>query len=97
MLTDRDRGTLERCIDHTKRTLPTIMSYIRTGPAKQKIPLKSEEDYALGMAHGFIISSFVHKYVATNYRFPTAEELNQGGEIVRNRSAELRNAIFESG
>ena len=97
MLSDRDRGSLERGIDDAKRTLPTIIKYVRTGPEKQKIPLKSEEDYALGMAHGMIMSSFVHKYVLRNYKFPSAEELFQGGEIIRNRSGELRNVIFETG
>lgn len=31
MINDNDRGILERCIDDAKRTLPTMVKYIRTG------------------------------------------------------------------
>jgi hypothetical protein len=94
MLDDKMRGALDQLIDQTTISFHTVMSFIRVD--KAEFYIQSESDYALGMAHGMILTGFLSDFKTHNNREPNQEEMIEVSKILFDRNKELREAIFKS-
>jgi hypothetical protein len=92
MLDDIMRRALDQLIDRTTLSFHTVMSSIRVD--KAEVHIQSESDYALGLAHGMILTGFLSDFKTHNNREPNQEEMIS--KILFDRNKELREAIFKS-
>jgi hypothetical protein len=53
--------------------------------------------YAIGLAHGMILTGFISDFKTHNKREPNQEEMIEVSKVLFNRTEELREAIFKSG
>jgi hypothetical protein len=65
MLDDKMRGALDQLIDRTTISFHTLMSSIRID--KVDFHIQNESDYAMGLAHGMIITGFISDF-KTHYK-----------------------------
>jgi hypothetical protein len=79
------REALDQLIDRTTISFHTIMSSIRIG--KTDFHIQSEPDYALGLAHGMILTGFISDSKTHYKREPNQEEMV---EVARFFSMELK-------
>jgi hypothetical protein len=70
------------------------MSSIRTDKADFQIV--NESDYALGLAHGMILTGFMSDFKDHNKREPNQEEMIEVSKVLFDRTEELREAILKS-
>jgi hypothetical protein len=94
MLDDNTKEALDQLINRTIISFHVIMSPIIIGKADFQI--QNESDYAIGLAHGMIITSFVSNFKTDNEREPNQEELVEVGKVLFSRTEELREAIIRS-
>jgi hypothetical protein len=94
MLDDIMRRALDQLIDRTTLSFHTVMSSIRVD--KAEVHIQSESDYALGLAHGMILTGFLSDFKTHNNREPNQEEMIEASKILFDRNKELREAIFKS-
>jgi hypothetical protein len=94
MLDDKMRGALDQLIDRTTISFHTLMSSIRID--KVDFHIQNESDYAMGLAHGMIITGFISDFKTHYKREPNQEEMSEVGRVLFNRTEELREAIFKS-
>jgi hypothetical protein len=73
MLDDKMRGALDQLIDRTTISFHTVMSSIQID--KADFHIQNEPDYALGLAHGVIITGFVSDSNTHNKREPNQKEM----------------------
>jgi hypothetical protein len=88
------REALDQLIDRTTISFHTIMSSIRIG--KADFHIQNEPDYALGLAHGMILTGFISDFKTHYKREPNQEEMVEVGKILFDRTEELREAILKS-
>src|SRR5215204_3321836 len=62
---------------------------------KVDFQIQNESDYAIGLAHGIIITGFVSHFNTYNKREPNQEELIEVSKVLSKRTAELREAVFK--
>jgi hypothetical protein len=60
MLEDKMREALDQPIDRTTISFHTIMSSLQIG--KADFHIQNESDYAIGLAHGMILTGFISIY-----------------------------------
>jgi len=94
MLDDIMRRALDQLIDRTTISFHAVMSSIRIEEAEFHI--QSESDYAIGLAHGMILTGFLSDFKTHNNREPNQEEMIEVSKILFDRNIELREAIFKS-
>jgi hypothetical protein len=94
MLDDNMRGVIDQLIVRTTISFHTLMSSIRVD--KAEFHIQSESDYAIGLAHGMILTSFLCGSKTHNNREPNQEEMIEASKILFDRTTELRQAIFKS-
>jgi hypothetical protein len=94
MLDDKMIGALDQLIDRTTISFHTLMSSIRID--KTEFHIQSESDYAIGLAHGMILTGFLSDFKTHNNREPNQEEMTEASKILFDRTIELREAIFKS-
>jgi hypothetical protein len=94
MLDENMRGALDQLIDRTIISFRTVMSSIRIDKADFQI--QNELDYALGLAHGMIITGFVSDFNTRNKREPNQEEMIEMSRVLSYRTEKLRKAIIKS-
>jgi hypothetical protein len=94
MLDDKMREVLDQLIDRTTISFHTVMSSIQIDKAEFQI--QSESDYAIGLAHGMILTGFLSDFKTHNNREPNQEEMTEASKILFDRTTELRQAIFKS-
>jgi hypothetical protein len=94
MLDDKMRGALDQLIDRTTVSFHALMSSIRID--KAEFHIQSESDYAIGLAHGMILTGFTSDFKAHNNREPNQEEIIEVSKVLFKRTKELREAIFKS-
>ena len=94
MLDDNTKEALDHLINRTIISFHAIMSPIIIGKADFQI--QNESDYAIGLAHGIIITGFVSHFNTYNKREPNQEELVEVGKVLFSRTEELREAIIRS-
>jgi hypothetical protein len=94
MLDDKMRGVLDQLIDRTTISFHTVMSSIRTD--KTDFHIQNEPDYALGLAHGTILTGFTSDFKSQYKREPNQEEMIEVSKILFDRTDELRKAILKS-
>jgi hypothetical protein len=94
MLDDKMRGVLTHLIDRTIISFHTVMSSIRID--KADFHIQNELDYALGLAHGMILTGFMSDFKDQNKREPNQEDMTEVGNVLFDRTDELRKAILES-
>jgi hypothetical protein len=68
MLDDKIRGALDQLIDRTTISFHSVMSSIRID--KADFDIQNESDYALGLAHGMILTGFMSDFKDHNKREP---------------------------
>jgi hypothetical protein len=95
MLDNRIRGALDQIIDQAVSSLPSVLPSLREG--KRDFHVENDTDYALGLAHGMITSSFLFIFNAFYNRQPTQAELIEVKNVFFIRTRELREAIFKGG
>jgi hypothetical protein len=88
MLDDKMRGVLDHLIFHT------LMSSIRID--KADFHVQNESDYAMGLAHGMILTGFISDFKTHYNREPNQEEMIEVSKVLLNRTRELREAISKS-
>jgi hypothetical protein len=88
------KGSLNRLIDRTTVSFHTVMSSLRID--KAYFHIQNEPDYALGLAHGMILTGFMSEFKDHNKREPNQEEMIEMSKVLFNRTKELREAIFKS-
>lgn len=88
------RGALNQLIDRTTVSFHTVMSSLRID--KSCFSIQNEPDYALGLAHGMILTGFMSEFKDHNKREPNQEEMIEMSRILFDRTKELREAIFKS-
>jgi hypothetical protein len=71
----------------------TVMSSIRTD--KADFHIQNELDYALGLTHGMILTSFMSEFKDHNMREPIQEEMTEVSKVLFDRTDELREAILK--
>jgi hypothetical protein len=94
MLDENMRRALDQLIDRTIISFHTVMSSIRIDKADFQI--QNESDYALGLAHGMIITGFVSDFNTRNKREPNQEEMIEMSRVLSHRTEKLRKAIIKS-
>jgi hypothetical protein len=94
MLDDKMKGVLNRLIDRTIISFHTVMSSIRID--KADFHIQNESDYALGLAHGLILTGFMSDFKNQYKREPNQGEMTEASKVLFNRTDELREAILES-
>ena len=94
MLDNIMRRTLDKLIDRTTISFPTVMSSIRID--KTDFHILNDSDYAIGLAHGMILTSFLSDFKTHNNREPNQEEMIKVGKVLFDRTTELRQAISKS-
>ena len=94
MLDENMRVAMNQLIDRTTVSFHTIMSSLRTD--KADFDIQNESDYAMGLAHGMILSGFMSDFKNHNRREPNQEEMIVASRILFDRNQELRKAILES-
>ena len=77
-------------INRTVISFHTVMSSIQTD--KADFHIQSESDYALGLAHGMILTGFMSDFKD----HPNQEEMTEVSEVLFERTDELREAILKS-
>jgi hypothetical protein len=82
MLDDEMREALDQLIDRTTISFHTVMFSIRID--KAEFHIQNESDYAIGLAHGMILTGFISDF-KTRYK-----------RVLFDRTDELREAIFKS-
>jgi hypothetical protein len=68
MLDNKMRETLDQLIGRTIISFHTVMSSLKTG--KADFHIQNELDYALGLAHGMILTGFMSDFKDHNKREP---------------------------
>jgi hypothetical protein len=71
-----------------------IMSSLRTDKADFRI--QNESDYAMGLAHGMILTGFISDFKDHEKREPNQEEMIEVGKVIFGRTEEIREAILKS-
>jgi hypothetical protein len=94
MLDENMRETLDQLINRTIISFHTVMSSIRID--KADFHIQNELDYALGLAHGMIVTGFVSDFNTQNKREPNQEEMIEVTEVLSDRTEELKEAIIKS-
>ena len=94
MLDDNMKGVLHQLIIRTTISFHALMSSIRID--KAEFHIHSESDYAIGLAHGMILTGFLSDFITHNNREPNQEEMIEASKILFDRTTELREAIFKS-
>ena len=94
MLDDKMRGALDQLIDRTTISFHTLMSSIRID--KADFHIQNESDYAMGLAHGMILTGFISDFKTHYNREPNQEEMIEVSKVLLNRTRELREAISKS-
>jgi hypothetical protein len=80
MLDDRMKGVLDHFIDRTTISFHTIMSSLRTGKAEFQI--QNESDYAIGLAHGMILTGFISDFKTRYKREPNQDETIEVSKVL---------------
>ncbi len=88
------REALNQLIDRTTVSFHTVMSSIRTDKADFQI--QNESDYAIGLAHGMILTGFMSDFKDYSKREPSQEEMIEVSKVLIDRNEELREAIRKS-
>jgi hypothetical protein len=94
MLDDKMREVIDQLIDRTTISFHVLISSIRVD--KAEFHIQSETDYAIGLAHGMILTDFLSDFKTHNNREPNQEEMIEASKILFDRTTELRQAIFKS-
>jgi hypothetical protein len=94
MLDDKMRRVLDQLIDRTTISFHTLMSSIRID--KADFHIQNESDYAMGLAHGMILTGFISDFKTHYNREPNQEEMIEVSKVLLNRTRELREAISKS-
>ena len=94
MLDDKMRVVLDHLIDRTTISFHTLMSSIRID--KADFHIQNESDYAMGLAHGMILTGFISDFKTHYNREPNQEEMIEVSKVLLNRTRELREAISKS-
>jgi hypothetical protein len=94
MLDDKMREVIDQLIDRTTISFHVLISSIRVD--KAEFHIQSETDYAIGLAHGMILTDFLSDFKTHNNREPNQEEMIEASKILFDRTTELREAIFKS-
>jgi len=93
-MSDENMKILNRLIDRTIISFHTVMSSIRTD--KADFHIQNEPDYALGLAHGMILTGFMSDFKDHNKRESNQEEMTEVSNVLFERTDELREAILKS-
>lgn len=94
MLDENMRGTLDQLINRTIISFHTVMSSLRID--KADFHIQNEPDYALGLAHGMILTGFMSEFKDHNKREPNQEEMIEMSKVLSDRTEELREVILRS-
>jgi hypothetical protein len=92
MLDAMNRGLLEKSIDEAKVVIPTGLMM-----AREISNTQYSEAYIMGAATGYILGKFLTLFHLVNDREPNNEESREMHEVIKNRKAELREAILKAG
>jgi hypothetical protein len=84
---------LHQLIDRTTVSFHTVTASLHTD--KADLHIQNESDYALGLAHGMILTGFMSDFKDHNKREPNQEDMIEVSKILFNRTEELRQAILE--
>ena len=88
------RGGIDQPIDRTTISFHTLMSSIRID--KADFHIQNESDYAMGLAHGMILTGFISDFKTCYRRETNQEEMIEVSKVLFDRTDELREAIFKS-
>jgi hypothetical protein len=94
MLDENMKEALNQLIDRTTVSFHTVMSSIQTD--KADFHIVNEWDYALGLAHGMILTGFMSEFKNQYKREPNQEEMTEVSKVLFERTDELREAILKS-
>jgi hypothetical protein len=94
MLDENMTEALNQLIDRTTISFHTVMSSIQTD--KADFHIVNEWDYALGLAHGMILTGFMSEFKNQYKREPNQEEMTEVSKVLFGRTDELRQAILKS-
>lgn len=99
VLTDEDRGALERAIDTAKSLhVPAWLQYFRDEDNKKHMQYQHAEDVVFGVAWGFVLASFLPTLMPKlQLGMLTQDDLNQVMKILHDRGDEIRDAIHKLG
>jgi hypothetical protein len=62
---------------------------------KADFHIQNESDYAIGLAHGMILTEFISEFKDHNKREPDQEEMIEASKILFERNEELRKSILK--
>ncbi len=88
------RGTLDQLTNRTIISFHTVMSSLRID--KVDFHIQNEPDYALGLAHGMILTGFMSEFKDHNKRERNQEEMIEMSKVLSDRTEELREVILSS-
>ena len=97
VLSNEERGHLEKSIDREISSLSTTISLARVARYNTQWQLKNDEDFALGWALGSIICDFSHNITNTRQVDPSQEDMDEAVEIITKRIREIKESIFKCG
>jgi hypothetical protein len=94
MLNESIKETINQLINRTTVSFHIIMPSLRTD--KSDFHIQNESDYAIGLAHGMILTEFISEFKDHNKREPNQEEMIEVSKILFERNEELRKSILKS-
>jgi hypothetical protein len=93
MLNKSMKEMLNQLINRITVSFRIIMPSLRKD--KADFHIQNESDYAIGLAHGMILSGFISEFKDHNKREPNQEEMIEVSKILFERNEELRESILK--
>jgi hypothetical protein len=94
MLNESMKEILNELINRTTISFHIVMPSLRSD--KADFHIQNESDYAIGLAHGMILTGFISEFKDHNKREPNEEEMIEVTKILFERNEELRKSILKS-
>lgn len=91
------RGVLEQIIDGLIRDIPNFIKIIYNPSEKAKLHIQNESDFLLGVSLGLLHQAFSNYFISAYRRYPNEQEILEINSVIFRRTADIRNAIFQSG
>jgi hypothetical protein len=90
------RGVLDQIIYGIIKDIPNFIKIIYNPSEKAKLHIKNESDFLLGVSLGLLHQAFSNYFISAYRRYPNEQEILEINSIIFRRTADIRNAIFQS-
>ena len=76
--------------------IPNFIKIIYNPSEKANLHIQNESDFLLGISLGLLHQAFSNYFISAYKRYPNEQEILEINSIIFRRTADIRNAIFQS-